>query len=149
MSALTRDRSDSAALADAAGERADAVPGRRGRRGVPMAFAFRHDRLSLSFLAAVVAVAALNYYTCALPIRAAALAHARAVAAGHAAAPGLQVVKALAKRTFGEAGAGCLSRVALVALLFGTNCGPPLLPSSPRLAEGRSAAWVPRPRLRR
>ena len=122
MSALTRDRrSARAALADAAPNALTLCLVVAGGAVFPMAFAFRLTGLALG-LAAVVAVAALNYYTCALLIRAAALAHARAVAAGSPPHRGALSFEALAKRTFGEAGA-TLSRVALVALLFGTNCG--------------------------
>ena len=122
MSALTRDRrSARAALADAAPNALTLCLVVAGGAVFPMAFAFRLTGLALG-LAAVVAVAALNYYTCALLIRAAALAHARAVAAGSPPHRGALSFEVLAKRTFGEAGA-TLSRVALVALLFGTNCG--------------------------
>ena len=118
MSALTRDRrSARAALADAAPNALTLCLVVAGGAVFPMAFAFRLTGLALG-LAAVVAVAALNYYTCALLIRAAALAHARAVAAGSPPHRGALSFEALAKRTFGEAGA-TLSRVALVALLFG------------------------------
>jgi len=122
MSSRPRDRrSARAALADAAPNALTLCLVVAGGAVFPMAFAFRLTGLALG-LAAVVAVAALNYYTCALLIRAAALAHARAVAAGSPPHRGALSFAVLAKRTFGEAGA-TLSRVALVALLFGTNCG--------------------------